>query len=199
VAAGPVFVAVAGGQVLTRGGFDLNRHPLSLLSLGDLGWIQITNFVVAGLLALAGAVGMRRTLRGGRGGAWGPALVAVHGTALVVAGVHVTDPSMGYPVGAPDGPPETLSWHAIVHGVAAPVAFVSLTAACLVFAHRFVTLGQRGWAAFCALAALAVVVVTAWPDFDTISVRLAIGSTLTFGWLSLVAARLITGTSRSIG
>jgi len=68
VVAGPLFVAVALLQVLTRQGFDLTRHPISLLSLGDLGWIQIANFVIAGLLAVAFALGLRRALRPGRGG-----------------------------------------------------------------------------------------------------------------------------------
>ena len=58
-------------QAFTREGFDLRRHPLSLLSLGELGWIQIGNFVVAGLLVVAFAVGLRRVLHPGRGGTWG--------------------------------------------------------------------------------------------------------------------------------
>jgi hypothetical protein len=68
VVAGPLFLVVALLQALTRDGFDLGRHPLSLLSLGELGWIQIANFVVAGLLSVASAVGMRRVLHPGRGG-----------------------------------------------------------------------------------------------------------------------------------
>jgi hypothetical protein len=56
VLAGPVFVVTAGIQVLTRGGFDLGHHPISLLSLGDLGWIQIANFIVAGAGLIAGGV-----------------------------------------------------------------------------------------------------------------------------------------------
>jgi hypothetical protein len=55
-----LFVAVSLGQAFTRSGFDLTRHPLSLLSNGALGWLQITNFVVTGVLTLAGAVGLRR-------------------------------------------------------------------------------------------------------------------------------------------
>ena len=51
----------------TRDGFDLARHPLSLLSLGDLGWIQIANFVLSGLLFLACAAGMRRVMVEGKG------------------------------------------------------------------------------------------------------------------------------------
>jgi hypothetical protein len=60
VVAGPLFAVVAAIQVLTRDRFDLARHPLSLLSLGELGWIQITSFVLAGALVVAAAVGMRR-------------------------------------------------------------------------------------------------------------------------------------------
>ena len=37
VIAGPLFVAVWLAQALTREGFDPTYHPLSLLSLGDLG------------------------------------------------------------------------------------------------------------------------------------------------------------------
>jgi hypothetical protein len=49
VLAGPLFVIVVAVQILTREGFDLSRHPISLLSVGDLGWIQMANFVIAGI------------------------------------------------------------------------------------------------------------------------------------------------------
>jgi hypothetical protein len=49
IVAGPLFIAVTLIQAFTRTGFDLARHPLSLLSLGSLGWIQILNFVVSGI------------------------------------------------------------------------------------------------------------------------------------------------------
>jgi len=53
--------------MLTRDGFDPRRHPLRLLSLGGLGWIQITNLIVAGPPFVAAAVGMRRVLHSGQG------------------------------------------------------------------------------------------------------------------------------------
>ncbi|MEW6405984.1 MAG: DUF998 domain-containing protein, partial [Chloroflexota bacterium] len=68
IVAAILFPLVVGIQVLTRAGFDINRHPLSLLSLGDMGWIQISNFVLSGLLFLAFFAGLRRQLRGGAGG-----------------------------------------------------------------------------------------------------------------------------------
>ncbi|MGC4867471.1 DUF998 domain-containing protein [Micromonospora sp. DT53] len=192
VVAGPLFIVVAAAQVLTRDGFDLSRQPLSLLALGDLGWIQITNFVLTGLLALAGAVGLRRALRGELGGTWGPALIAVHGVGLIIGGVLVSDPSMGWPAGAPEGAPATLSWHAVGHGVGAGLAFGSLPIACLVFARAWWRAGQRGWAAFSVGSALAVVAILAWPDQDTLSVRMALACVVTFGWLTTLCTRPLT-------
>ena len=84
--AGPLYVVVALLQVLFRDGFDLSRQPLSMLSLGDLGWIQITNFVVGGLLAVGFAAGLRRVLRGGRGGTWGRGCSSFMGWAWSPAG-----------------------------------------------------------------------------------------------------------------
>ncbi|MPZ96334.1 MAG: DUF998 domain-containing protein [Propionibacteriales bacterium] len=150
VVAGPLYVLVAGLQVLTRDGFDLGRHPLSLLSVGDLGWIQIANFVVSGLLFVASAVGMRRALRSGRASTWGPRLVGTFGVGLVWAGVFVADPADGFPAGTPAGTPTDASWHAILHNIAPAVAFLALIAACFVFARRFAQRGQRGWAAYSA-------------------------------------------------
>ncbi|MBE1484431.1 putative membrane protein [Plantactinospora soyae] len=40
----------------TRAGYDPTYHPVSALSLGPRGWIQITNFVLTGLLLLGFAV-----------------------------------------------------------------------------------------------------------------------------------------------
>jgi Protein of unknown function (DUF998) len=149
VVAGPLFLAVALLQALTRDGFDLGRHPLSLLSLGELGWIQIANFVVAGLLSVAFAVGLRRVLHPGRGGTWGPLLVGAYGVGLIGGGVFIADLGAGFPPGAPAGAPEQLSWHGILHDVAHVLAFLALMAACFVLAHRFAAFGQRGWATYC--------------------------------------------------
>ncbi|MGV9211485.1 DUF998 domain-containing protein [Micromonospora sp. RB23] len=192
VLAGPLFVVVAAAQVLTRDGFDLSRQPLSLLALGDFGWIQVANFVLTGLLALAGAVGLRRALGGQPGGSWGPALIAVHGIGLIIGGVLVADPSMGWPAGAPEGAPDTLSWHAVGHGVGAGLAFGSLPIACLVFARAWWRAGQRGWAAFSVGSALAVVAILAWPDQDTLSVRMALACVVAFGWLTALCTRPLT-------
>jgi hypothetical protein len=64
VMAGPIYILIGLAQILTRAGFDVTRHPLSMMSLGDLGWIQIANFIVTGLLVIAGAIGLRQAAQG---------------------------------------------------------------------------------------------------------------------------------------
>ena len=192
VVAGPLFIAVAVLQALTRQGFDLGRHPLSLLSLGELGWIQIANFVVAGLLVVAFAVGLRRVLHPGRGGTWGPLLIGAYGVGLIMGGVFVADAGAGFPPGAPARAPEQLSWHGIVHDLAHVLAFLSLIGACFVLARRFAAFGQRGWATYCVVTGVALLGLMAWPDRDTVLVQLAVAIVLAWAWLSVLAARLLT-------
>jgi hypothetical protein len=190
--AGPLFIVVAIVQAFTRAGFDLVRHPLSLLSLGDLGWIQITNFVVAGLLFVASAVGMRRALRTGRGATWGPRLIGAFGVSLIAGGVFVADPAFGFPPGTAAGAPDGISWHGILHGVAPVVGFLSLIAACFVFARRFVARGRRGWAASSVVVGVVVLALSVWPNLSGNFLPLWAAMVLGFGWVSLIAARFLT-------
>jgi len=129
-------------------GFDLTHHYLSQLSSGDLGWIQISNFVISGLLTIAAAVGVRRALRGGRLGRVGPALLAAFGVGLVAAGVFVADPALGYPPGTPDVIPDHQSWHSLLHGISAIVSFTFLVGACFALGYRFARERRWGWALY---------------------------------------------------
>lgn len=193
VVAGPLFVAVGLLQMLTREGFDPTRHPLSLLSLGDLGWVQITNFVLSGMLFVAAAVGMRRVLRPGRGGTWGPRLVGVYGAALIMGGVFVADPALGFPPGTPDGIPDQMSWHGALHSVAPVLASLALVAACLVLARRFAGEGRRGWAAASLAVGVIDLVPAAFSGHDLFFVALGVAVAIGLGWLSALAALLRAG------
>jgi len=146
IAAGPLYILVGSAQVLTRDGFDVTRHPLSLLSNGDLGWIQIANFLVSGALVAAGALGVRRVLHAGRAGTWGPILLAAYGAGLIGSGVFVADPGAGFPPGVPA--PRTMTTAGFLHFVFGALAFYALIAACFVFARRFAGEGRRGWTAY---------------------------------------------------
>jgi hypothetical protein len=189
VVAGPLYVVVALLQVLFHDGFDPSRHPLSLLSLGDWGWIQITNFVVGGLLAIGFAMGLRRVLRPGRGATWAPLLVGGYG--LIAGGAFVADPALGFPPGTPDGIPDHFSWHGLVHAFAPPLASLSLIAACFVLVRRFVGLGQRRWATYSAVTGVACLALAALPSQQTVSVRLAVAILISWTWVSALAISLL--------
>src|SRR5437588_13055415 len=94
--AGPLFILIVLIQDYTRPAFDPRVQLLSLLSLGEGGWVQIANFVLAGVLNLLYAVGLRRSLHPGRAGTWGPLLIGAYGIGLVAVGVFTTDPAQGY-------------------------------------------------------------------------------------------------------
>ncbi|MDG4790595.1 DUF998 domain-containing protein [Micromonospora sp. WMMD1102] len=147
VLAGPSYVLVSLAQALTRDGFDLTRHAWSLLANGGLGWIQITNLVLTGVLTCALAVGLRRGPAPGLGATWAPRLIGAYGLSLVAAGAFRADPALGFPVGTP--PTGTaVTWHGTLHFVAGAVGFACLVAACLVLGRQFAVEGSRGWAAF---------------------------------------------------
>ncbi len=127
-------------------GYDPARQDLSLLSNGNLGWVQITNFVISGGLTVAFAVGLARSLKNGLGRTWGPRLLALYGLGLIAAGAFIADPMDGFPPGTPSGKALHPTWHGTLHLVSGSIAFVGLIAAYLVFALRFFRSGQRGWA-----------------------------------------------------
>ena len=154
----------AGGSFIqgaTRPGFDLTRQPLSLLLLGDLGWIQFINFELSGLLSIAYGVGLRRTLRPGRAATWAPICLYAFGAGLIFAGIFKPDPSMGYPPGAPEGNPPTMSVSSALHGVGFFVCLLSVIVGAAVLARRFSADRERGWEAYCVATAIATPVLVA--------------------------------------
>jgi Protein of unknown function (DUF998) len=150
--AGPLFLLTLLVQDYTRPGFDPRLDMLSLLSLGDWGWVQITNFVLAGVLNLLYAAGLWRRLHPGRAGTWGPLLIGAYGLGLLVVGVFRTDPANGFPPGAlaSTGP----SWHGAIHALGALFVFVVLAAALGVFVRFFLAHKEHGWAYYCLASAV---------------------------------------------
>ncbi|MGN9775977.1 DUF998 domain-containing protein [Micromonospora sp. H33] len=194
VLAGPVWVTVALVQGLTREGFDFRRHPVSVLSNGDLGWLQIANFIAAGLLCVGAAVALRRARHPGLGPRSGPWLIGQYGVGLVLSGVFVADPLDGFPAGTPAGPGE-VSWHGFAHFAAGAVAFTALIAACLVAGRRYGRQGERGWAAYS--VATGVFFAAAWlaligsggRPFAMIGFALAVVAG--WAWVSLTLTRTL--------
>jgi hypothetical protein len=162
--AGPFFIVLSLVQALTRQGFDWIRHPASLLSLGDLGFIQIANFVITGLLFIACAIGLKRIVTAGVGRKWLSPLVALVGAAFILGGVFVADPAFGFPPGTPEGMPETVSWHSIIHGIAPVIGSLAMSAALIIFARRLWKQGRHGASIVTVLVVIVSFVLSVLPQ-----------------------------------
>lgn len=185
---GPLWAAVSLIQAFTRPGFDLSRHPLSMLSLGDLGWLQIANFIVAGVLAIIGARGLRQATES----AWAPRLVTIYGAGYILAGVFTLEPAAGFPVGTPTAPPTGMAWHSGLHLLSGMIAFIALAAALIVLGRVFSRRHERGWAWGAIIAAVVVILATFASSAQLLapSIILAVGVIAGMVTLSVIALKL---------
>jgi hypothetical membrane protein len=140
---GPMsFIAVFLVEGFTRPGYSQWRNLVSQLATGPNGWMQALNFLICGSLVMACAVATGLALRGGRGSIGVPVFMALFAAALLVAGVFITDPSQGYPLGAP----EVHTTHGLIHGFAGLTAFVSLAATAFAMGWHFSSeRNERRW------------------------------------------------------
>jgi Kef-type K+ transport system membrane component KefB len=151
VIAGPLFVIAFVVEGATRANYNALRHPVSSLALGDAGWMQIANFIVAGLLMLAFAFGLQRVLQQLGGSRWEPGLIAVWAVGLIGAGIFLSDPVSGYPPGTPDQIQiQNRTIQGALHDLLSVAGFTALSAACFLFGRRFAKRKQHGWAVFSA-------------------------------------------------
>ena len=198
--AGPFYVVAVLAQSLIRPGFDLTRDDASLLSNGSLGWIQVANFVLTGLMVTACAIGIRRSLSGTRR-TWAAALLALYGLGLVGAGLFAADPMNGFPAGTPAGRPEAISAHGILHIVAAGTGFLGFVAGCWVMARQFATEHRSVWSRF-SIATGAVFLVAFAGVASGSGSRLAVlafwmALLIAWAWLAAVSVHLYRRVSRA--
>jgi hypothetical protein len=140
VVAGPFYVVFGLVLALTRPGFDLTHDALSLLTLGEFGWLQRLNLVLTGLMAAAAAVGILRAIRNGRGLAMG-VLTLVYAAGLVLSAVFPPDPVAGFPPGSAGG---SFTLSGMLHLLFGALGFVAIAAAAFAHAAWSRSIGARG-------------------------------------------------------
>jgi hypothetical protein len=155
--AGSLFTLVWFVEGIRRPGYEPTRHPISALSLGESGWIQIANFIVTGLLTVALALGVWKANQGQGASMWEPILLGIVGLGFLGTGFFVTDPMNGYPPGTPPVllPPTATG---VLHVLFASLIF-GLPSACFVFARRFDKQGERHWALYSRVTAISFIIV----------------------------------------
>jgi len=83
-----------------------------------------------------------------------------------------------------------MSWHGALHELGFTIVLLSWTIACLVFRRRFTALRQPGWARACLACVIAAIVIGAWPDINSFSIRIVVATAVQFGFLAAVAVHL---------
>ncbi len=167
-----------------------------MVSICSGGWIQITNYIVCGVLLLVFAIGLRRVLRTGRGSTWGPILLGIFGLNFIGLGIFVTDPVLGYPPGAPSTP----TVHGTLHILFGQLQFISLIAACFVLARRDAAdPAERGWAWYSVATGLLVavsdvvfVLTAKLLDGGPAGLISRIGIIVGWSWIALLAIHLMS-------
>ena len=195
VVAGPLFTVAWIVEDATRANYDPLRYPISSLSIGDAGWMQIAAFIITGLLVLAFAIGLQRALRPSSS-VWGPALVGLAGIGLIGAGIFVTDPLNGYPSGTPLIPTER-TIHGILHDLFGIPFFLGLPITGFVFGRLFTRRGHRSWAVYSTISGFAMFAVFFFarlslrPGFEEMAGLFGLFQRITvsigWAWLTLLA------------
>jgi len=151
VVAGPFYLVVGLVLALTREGFDFSRHPLSVLMLGDGGWIQVTNLALSGLMVLVAGVGMARA------GARGPGIgVGIYGVGMMAGAVFPPDPMPGFPPGQDGATTPGIS--GILHLAFGGIGFIACAVAALLLGGWLSRHGERRRARWSRIAGVVILV-----------------------------------------
>lgn len=181
--AGILFCGISTYGILTRPGFDLQRHAVSNLSLGDGGWTMVAAFIGSGLLTMLCAFGMSRVLDNGRGRRALPVLIGLYGLGLVLAGIFPPPACCGFPAGTPDDQLPVMTASAIVHSIAFMIAFSSLIFACFVASRRW----SGRWSAVSLAAGITMPLLVGFGMANLVAPGIAFFAAAIIGWAWLAA------------
>ena len=152
VAAGPLFITTFLVEGSRRADYDPLRHPVSTLSLGPRGAVQVANFAATGLLYLAGAAGLARVTRDRGGGRLGAAILGATGVGLIGSALFNSAPVSGYPPEAVDTPTTAMTMHSLS---AVPI-FFGVPAGSFVYSWRFARRGEPLWSLYSAASGVSM-------------------------------------------
>jgi hypothetical membrane protein len=139
--AGVFYLALGVIRGLTREGFSFTEHALSLLMLGDGGWVQSANLIVSGAMVVAAALGFDRAMSPGKGARSAGLLVGVYGAALIGSGIFPPDPVDRFPDPASTAEATT---GGVMHVALGGIGFLALAAAIFVVAGWLTRRGDLG-------------------------------------------------------
>lgn len=112
-----------------RSGYDPLRMPISALSTGQRGWIQIVNFVLFGFLLFLFTLGLYKRLPAGQTSRVGIMPLFMISILFLISGPFVMDPV--------DTPPARMTAHGLIHGLAGGFVFLLMPVIIFLFLKGF--------------------------------------------------------------
>jgi hypothetical membrane protein len=130
-----------------RDAYSPLKFPISSLSIGRWGWIQVTNFLISGSLIFLFAIGFRRATPLLKNSLWTSRLFGAVGLGLFGAGLCSSDPVYGYPMSEPIRIAQfTITGH--LHDFFSILVFVCLPICCFKMRNRFKEFNNKKWATY---------------------------------------------------
>lgn len=187
IVAAALFFVVTTMEIFLRPGFSIARHAISMLSLGERGWLMIVTFIISGLLTVLFAIGVWQA-------SWiGALLFGLYGVGLMLAGIFPAPAGMGFPPGTPDDMMPVMDRGAIMHSFAFMVAFSSLILASFVMAVHFWLAGAAMPALFLAVAGVAMPLLIGLGMASVIVTGVAFYAAAMIAWLVVAVVGLRFG------
>lgn len=195
----PLFIITVLVEGTRRPGYNAMLYPLSSLAIGDRGWIQVLNFILAGMLLVIFSRGLHRLFKTGKVKFRGPVLIGLVGVGLIGAGIFVTDPVFGYPADKPLLLRQ-FTLHGHLHDAFSMVVFICLPWACFSFRRFFKTAEIHRWATYSAITGYAMIITfilstmgfKQFPGFVDIAGGMQrVCVTIGLAWISLLSLHLL--------
>ena len=133
-----IFVGVFTVEGVLRNGYDPMRKYISVLSLGNRGWIQISNFIVLGLLLFIFTLGLSKEFQTGKASRGGIITLYVISVLFFISGPFVMDPT--------ETPADQMSVHGLIHGISGGIVFLLMPIIIFIFLRRFFS--DNNWQSF---------------------------------------------------
>jgi hypothetical protein len=154
----PLFIALVLIQGAKRPDYNSFLYPLSSLSIGKSGWIQVSNFIATGTLLILFSIGLNKVFRSSGVKSHAQLLIGLVGIGLIGAGIFVTDPIFGYPADKPLILKQ-FTIHGHLHDAFSTLVFICLPWTCFVFRKCFRVKGEPGWATYSVLTGFGIIIM----------------------------------------
>jgi len=133
-----IFVGVFTVEGVLRNGYDPMRMYISALSLGNRGWIQISNFIVLGLLLFIFTLGLSKEFQTGKASRGGIITLYIISVLFFISGPFVMDPT--------ETPADQMSVHGLIHGLSGGIVFLLMPIIIFIFLRHFFS--DNNWQSF---------------------------------------------------